>query len=122
MKGAIDASIGSQGSAFNATGARSIYAYTVCDKGTSLLNKRPLYLSPDWVPDGIKVAQNGYVVTATGKGVDVLDEDGTPLVRVQVNFLVQNLAWSGKDLKTLWLFGSGGISKVEWNLAGQKLK
>lgn len=120
--GPILASIGPQGSSFNATGKRTIYAYTICDKGTSLLNKRPIYLSPDGVPDGLKVAQNGYVVTAAGAGVDVLDEDGTRLVRVQTNFVVQNFAWTGKDLKTLWLFGEGGIGKVEWNLQGQELK
>lgn len=68
------------------------------------------------------MAQNGYVVTGAGAGVDVLDEDGTLLVRVQTKFLVQNFTWTGKDLKTLWLFGIGGISKVEWNLQGQELK
>ena len=73
------------------------------------------------MPDGLKVAKNGYVVTGAGKGVDVLDADGTLLVRVQTNYTVQNFAWTGKDLKTLWIVGAGGISKVEWNLQGQKL-
>ena len=36
------------------------------------------------MPDGLKVARNGYIVTATGKGVDVLDEVGTLLVRVRI--------------------------------------
>ncbi|MCJ1261832.1 hypothetical protein MMC22_001700 [Lobaria immixta] len=112
----------STGRPFNATGKRSIYAYTICDKGASLLNKRAIYLSPDLIPDGLKVAQNGYVVTATGAGVDVLDEDGTLLVRVQTNFVVHNFAWTGRDLKTLWLVGLGGIGTVNWNLQGQKLK
>ncbi|MCJ1466325.1 hypothetical protein MMC07_004944 [Pseudocyphellaria aurata] len=122
VSGPIDGALGSQGASFNATGKRSIYAYTLCYKGTSLLNKRPIYLAPGGVPDGLKVAQNGYVVTGAGEGVDVLDEDGTLLVRVQTNYTVQNFAWTGKDLKTLWMFGNGGISKVEWDLPGQQLQ
>lgn len=74
------------------------------------------------LPDGLKVAQNGYIVTGTGMGVDVLDPVGTLLVRVQTNYTVQNFAWTGPDLKTLWITGEGGISKVEWNLQGQKLE
>lgn len=62
------------------------------------------------------------MVTGAGEGVDVLDEDGTLLVRVQTNFTLQNFKWTGKDLETLWLFGAGGVSKVEWNLQGQELK
>lgn len=120
--GPIDASVGSRGAVFNATGKRSIYAFTISDRGTSLLNKRPIYLSQDQNPDGLKVARNGYVVTGAGRGVDVIDEDGTLLVRVQTNFVVQNFAWTGKDLKTLWLMGNGGVAKVEWDLQGQDLK
>lgn len=119
--GSIAASAGNQASTFNATGKRTIYAYTLCNRGVSLLNKRPIYLAQDRIPDGLKVAKNGYVVTAAGKGVDVLDKDGTLLVRIQTNYTVQNFAWTGKDLKTLWMMGERGISKVEWNLQGQKL-
>lgn len=67
------------------------------------------------------MAANGYVVTATGQGVDVLDPEGTLLVRVQTNYTVQNFAWTGEELSTLWLVGEGGISKVEWALRGQEL-
>ena len=120
--GSIAAGGGGQGTTFTPTGKRAIYAYTVGEKGTSLVNKRPFYLSQDRIPDGLKVARNGYVVTGSGQGVDVLDEDGTLLVRVQTNYTVQNFAWTGSDLNTLWLMGNGGISQVEWNLQGQELK
>ena len=86
------------------------------------MNKRAIYLSQDGVPDGLKVADNGYVVTGTGSGVDVLDDGGRLLVRVQTNYTVQNFVWAGEELKTLWLMGEGGISKVEWELKGQELK
>ncbi len=122
VTGTIAMSLGPQGVQFNATGKRMIYAYNVSDNAMYLFNKRPIYLAQDWVPDGLKVARNGYVVTGAGRGVDVLDCYGTLLVRIQTNYTVQNFAWTGSDYKTLWLMGVGGISKVEWNLQGQELK
>lgn len=47
-----------------------------------------MYLAQDWVPGGLKVAANGYIVTGAGFGVDVLDPIGTLLVRVQTNYTV----------------------------------
>lgn len=84
-------------------------------------NKRPIYLS-SFIADGLKVAQNGYIVTGAGMGVDILDEDGQLLVRIQANYTVQNFAWTGPNRDTLWMVGEGGISKVEFNLPGQILK
>lgn len=118
----IDMSLGPQAPHFNATGKRIIYAYNVSDDAMYLFNKRPVYLAQDWVPDGLKAARNGYIVTGAGKGVDVLDRYGTLLVKIQTNYTVQNFAWTGTDYKTLWIVGQGGVSKVEWNLQGQELK
>jgi sugar lactone lactonase YvrE len=129
--GAVSGTISPQypsihGSPFNATGARTIYKYDVIDGGRGLGNKRPIYLAQDWVPDGLKVAANGMVVTGAGHGVDVLDEYGTMILRVQTNYTVQNFAWvTDKDtgnLTELWMMGNGGISRVKWNFAGQELK
>jgi hypothetical protein len=69
----------------------------------------------------LKVSAEGLVVTATGHGVDVLDNVGQLLIRIQTNYTVQNFAWTGKDLKTFWLMGQGGISRVEWDITGQRL-
>jgi sugar lactone lactonase YvrE len=82
-------------SPFNASSKRTIYKFDAVDRGTILeiANKRPIYLSQDWVPDGLKVAANSMVVTGAGKGVDVLDEFGQLIVRVQTNYTVQNFAW-----------------------------
>ncbi|MCJ1361558.1 hypothetical protein MMC16_000658 [Acarospora aff. strigata] len=122
VSGPIAAEVGPQGAHFNATGKRMIYAYNVSDDAMYISNKRPIYLAQNWVPDGVKTARNGYILTGAGKGVDVLDTYGTILVRIQTNYTVQNFAWTGKEYKTLWLMGQGGISKVEWNLQGQELK
>ena len=100
---------------------RAIYAFDVSPDGTRVSNKRPIWLDPDYVPDGLKVSDNGYVVTGNGRGVDVLDPNGQRIVTVQTNYTVQNFAWTGPELKTLWLMGQGGISKVEWELKGQEL-
>ena len=117
----VDPKLGSISATYNTTGEKAIYAFDVSEDGTVVNNKRPFYMALDWVPDGLKVAANGYVLTATGKGVDVLDDKGQLLVRIQTNYTVQNFAWTGTDLKTFWLMGQGGVSKVEWNLAGQLL-
>lgn len=113
---------GQRAGPFNSTKPRTVYKYDVNAEGTAISNKRSFYISPDFIPDGLKVAQNGYVLTATGYGVDVLDGNGGVLVRIQTNYTVQNFQWTGKDLKTLWLMGNGGVSKVEWELEGQTYK
>ncbi|KIX07676.1 uncharacterized protein Z518_02330 [Rhinocladiella mackenziei CBS 650.93] len=119
--GTIDPRLGSQGTQFNTTGKRAIYAWDVENNGTRISNKRPFYLAQDWVPDGVKVSQEGLVLTASGYGVDVIDDLGQLLIRIQTNYTVQNFAWTGANLKTLWLMGNYGISKVEWNITGQAL-
>lgn len=53
--------------------------------------------------------------------MDILDSDGALLVRIQTNYTVQNFAWTGSELKTLWIMGNGGVSRVEWGLKGQVL-
>ncbi|RAL66636.1 hypothetical protein DID88_006324 [Monilinia fructigena] len=121
VSGPIAQDLGPQGATFNSTGKRIIYAFDRTANGNHLINKRPIYLAQDWLPDGLKVAANGYIVTGAGKGVDVLDPDGALLLRIQTNYTVQNFAWTGKELKTLWLMGNNGVSKVVWDLKGQEL-
>lgn len=140
--GTVDPKYGHSSLGFNATGHRyalmsiqiegtywiltydnrTIYAFDVSEDGTRAMNKRAVYLAAALVPDGLKTAANGYILTANGKGLDVLDPFGQLLVTVQTNYTVENFAWTGPELKTLWMMGAGGISKVEWNLAGQELK
>jgi len=122
--GAITGSIvagGPPGSPFNQTGVRAVYKYDRVDNGTHITGKRPIWYSQDWVPDGLKVAANGYVVTGSGLGVDVLDEYGVLIVRIQTDFVVQNFAWTGPNLTEFWMVGQGGIARVRWNLKGQDL-
>lgn len=115
-------SLGPGGVTLNATGKRTIYAYDVDGVDKQIVNKRPFYLTQNLFPDGLKVARNGYVVTAAGRGVDVLDMNGMLLLRIQANYTVLNFAWTGKVFETLWMVGIEGISKVEWNLPGPVLR
>ena len=110
-----------KGATFNPLGRRTIYAFNISCDDTYLFNRRPIYFAQDWVPDGLKVAANGYVLTGAGRGVDVLSPQGDLIVRVQANYTVQNFAWVGDDLNEFWMMGQGGVSRVRWNLTGQDL-
>ena len=98
---------------YNSTKQRTVYAYDVSSDGLSLLNKRPIYHAMDYVPDGIKISREGYIVTATGHGVDVLTGDGRPLVRALTNFTVINMAFTPDEV---WAVGKGGAARIRWAL------
>jgi sugar lactone lactonase YvrE len=126
VNGVVDSALPNlHGSHWNQTSAHTIYKYDILTSNTtdekSIINKRPFYYSQEWVPDGLKVAQNGYVVTGAGKGVDILDCSGSLVLRIQTDYVVQNFAWVGQDLTEFWLMGQGGISRVRWELEGQDL-
>nr|POE82364.1 gluconolactonase [Quercus suber] len=112
---------GPPGLTFNQTGVRAVYKYDRIDNGTHITNKRPLWYAQELIADGLKVAANGYIVTATGMGVDILDAFGVLILRVQTDFVVQNFTWVGKDLTEFWITGQGGIARVRWALKGQDL-
>ena len=108
---------------FNSTLKRNIYAYDVIrtdPKNPYITNKRVISQSLEGAPDGLKTARNGYVLVAGGlvPGVDILDASGSQIARIQTSHAVENFQWTGKDLKTLWLTGIGGITKVEFDLQG----
>ncbi|KAF2107792.1 putative gluconolactonase precursor [Lophiotrema nucula] len=105
---------------YNTTGPRTIYAYDIDERGTGLRNKRPIHLALDYVPDGIKVSREGYIVTGAGYGVSVLSPEGELLVVVQTNFTVINIAFVGEEAEELWAVGIGGIARVRWGIRGFK--
>lgn len=103
---------------YNSTGKRTVYAFDVSENGQSIGNKQPIYLAMDYAPDGLKVARNGMLLTATGHGVDILDAQGSPLVRVQTNFTAVNMEFVGPNYDELWIVGIGGVARVKWALQG----
>ena len=103
---------------YNFSSPHTVYAFDVSANGNTIGGRRPIYSSKQWIPDGLKVARNGYIVTGTGGGVDILDQDGTILVTVKTNYTAVNVNWTGKDFETLWIVGVGGVSEVTWSLPG----
>ena len=100
---------------------RTVYAADVLPSGTGFVNRRAIFLAQDRVPDGVKVAQNGYVVVATGSGVDVLDPQGVHVLRVQTEFTVLNVVWAGKETTALWMVGYQKVARGKWALEGNHL-
>ena len=103
---------------YNGTNKRTVYAYDVSPNGLHLYNKRPIFLSMEWVPDGVKTAKNGYILLGSGHGVDVIDPDGTPVLRINTKFMAVNIAFAGPNMDELWIVGQGGVARVRWALQG----
>lgn len=104
---------------WGATAGKCVYAFDALDSpaGKYLVNKRAVWYPEEFAVDGLHVAGNGYLVGASGFGVDVLSEVGELLVRVQTDFVVNNLQFVESDL---WLFGQGKIARVGWGLRGME--
>ncbi|KAB8230946.1 hypothetical protein BDV23DRAFT_183780 [Aspergillus alliaceus] len=115
-------SVGGAGILYNITGTRAIYKFDLVDDGRAIINKRPIHYDViGSVPDGLKVARNGYVVTASGNGLSVMDQYGDMIMRVQTNFSVNNFIWSdANDYREVWLVGMGGVARLKWDLQGQE--
>ncbi|KAL9125546.1 MAG: hypothetical protein Q9217_005257 [Psora testacea] len=121
--GAISGStISPSGLTYNTTGKRSIYAYDLSPDGTYITNKRAIYLAQGLIADGLRLARNGYLVTAAGRGADVLDARGELILRVKTGFVIESVAFAGKNMTELWLMGTGAIGRVQWALQGPVLK
>ncbi|KAL7619418.1 hypothetical protein AAE478_009957 [Parahypoxylon ruwenzoriense] len=104
--------------AYVSTNKRTLYAFDVDSDGT-LRNRRPLYTAMDYVADCVKVASNGYLVTAAGHGVDILDPTGVHLVRIQLDFLAASFEFTGAKRDALWIVGHGKAARAQINLTGQ---
>lgn len=99
---------------FDPFGGRAVYAYdvTFAPPGNYLTNKRPIWYAQTFAPDGLHVSREGYVLGATGKGVDVLSEWGELIVRIEVGQEINNFQFAGGERRELWLFGPGGVWRV----------
>ena len=110
---------------FNVTSHHTVYAFDIVRNTAGepyLANKRPIFMSKDWIPDGLKVSREGYVLTGTGSSVEVLDPEGELLLSIQTNYTAVNMNWAGQDLDELWIVGFGGVSRVTGlNIHGQPL-
>lgn len=62
--------------------------------------------------DGIAIDNKGRVYVASNKGIEVFDEKGAALGIISIPQKPQNLAFAGKDKKTLYVVGRGAAYKI----------
>jgi gluconolactonase len=62
--------------------------------------------------DGLAIDSNGNLYVASSSGVQVFDEKGASLGIIPLPKSPQNLAFAGKDGKTLYIVGRGTVYKV----------
>lgn len=63
--------------------------------------------------DGLAIDNQGRLYAATAAGVEVFDAGGTALGTIPAGRAPQNLAFAGKDKKTLYIVGRGSAFKVD---------
>lgn len=104
---------------FNKFGGRAVYAFDInfAPPGNYLTNRRPIWLAQTFAVDGLHVSHEGYVLGASGSGLDVLSEWGELILRIEVGGDINNFQFAGADRRELWLFGPSGIWRVR-GLAG----
>jgi sugar lactone lactonase YvrE len=95
---------------------RSIYAYDIING--LLSNRRLVYITDFWVPDGIKVSRQGNIYAAAGVFVDVVSPEGELLGKIRCGGSMQNLQFAGKDLNELWIVGIGGVYRTKLRESG----
>jgi hypothetical protein len=64
------------------------------------------------------VAKNGYLIVGVGDGIDILDKEGTLLVKLMTKFSAVSSAFAGENGTDLWIVGVGGVGRVQFNLSG----
>ena len=92
---------------------RALLAFDPTEGGAPLRNERLFFNPVSYYCDGVRVTAGGYVMCATGDGVDFIDpKTGKDLGRVRISGeenLAVNLAYSEH---TLWIVSKGGVWKA----------
>lgn len=86
-----------------------VYAFDVIEGG-AVRNRRAVYETDQWIPDGIKVTKSGNIYTAAGNFIDVVDPNGVLLGKIKTPTFTTNLVFSGAG--GLWLVGQGAAYRV----------
>jgi gluconolactonase len=83
-----------------------IHAFEVASDGTMIRRRFFADMSSDetdGVPDGMKVDSEGRIFCTGAGGLWVFEADGTPLGLLRLPEIPANLAFGGRDLKTMFL-------------------
>jgi len=79
-----------------------IHAFDVGRHG-KLTGKRPFYSTENGVPDGLAVDRRGWVWTAAGDGIYVIDASGCTLGFVPLPWPPTNCAFGGPENRRLFI-------------------
>jgi sugar lactone lactonase YvrE len=72
----------------------------------------------DGNPDGMRVDQKGNLYVAAGGGIHVFDSKGVKLGLIPVPENPTNLAWGGKDGKTMYVTARTSVYEIRVKIAG----
>jgi gluconolactonase len=64
------------------------------------------------VADGLAIDKDGRVYVTSSVGVQVITPDGKNLGTIPTTHPLQNIAFAGKDMKSLYIFGNGNMYEV----------
>jgi gluconolactonase len=70
------------------------------------------------VADGLAVDREGRIYVTSTPGVQVISPDGKHLGTIPTTHPLQNIAFAGKDMKSLYLFGNSNMYEVRTVVEG----
>jgi gluconolactonase len=102
-----------------------IHAFDVTSDG-ALVNRRtfaqtplPTPLGPDdGPPDGLKVDSEGNLYVASIGGVWIFSPEGKPLGIITLPEVAANLAWGGRDWRTLFVTATTSLYRIGLSVPG----
>lgn len=71
--------------------------------------------------DGMKIDLEGNAYVTGPGGISIFDPSGKKLGRIDVPEVAANLAWGGKDWKTLFITGSTSLYRIRLSIQGIKV-
>ena len=108
------------------TAGEYVLAYDIATDG-SISNQRNFAKLKGWSQadnvwssgaDGLAIDAEGRLYVASNAGIEVFDATGTALGIITLPHKPQNLAFAGKDKKTLYVVGRGAAYKIALKTAG----
>jgi gluconolactonase len=98
-----------------------VWVYDVVEEDGryKLANAQKLITIDNGVPDGMRVASDGTLLSSAGDGVHVIRPDGTLLGKIKTPETITNLCFGGPEGKTLFMTGAkGNLYRVQLNVSG----
>lgn len=98
---------------------RHIRVFNVDKEGKLTGGKVLAEVSPNGVPDGMKVDKKGKLYVAGPGGVWVFDPEGKHVDTIKTPETPANIGWGGQDGKTLYITAISSVYKVRLPVGGE---